>query len=142
MNNNKRLLAVYIAGIVLALIIAALYECNILLEGGLCGNTNAEFLTEMVMIMLTICVIPFALRLFKYKSVQNIIRRDPQQGYFRMALLRMLMLIVPMLANVICYYLFVNVRFFYLAVILAISLVFITPTKARQEAETTLNLTI
>ena len=52
-----------------------------------------------------------------------------------MASARMMLLAVPLLLNILFYYLFMKVMFAYLAIILAISLIFIIPTVARCESE-------
>ena len=45
------------------------------------------------------------------------------------------MILLPMLANVVFYYLFMNVAFGYMGIILFLSACFILPTKARCEDE-------
>lgn len=55
-----------------------LYETQIILEGGLAGDVQGEFLTVTIMELLTICSIPLALRLFKFKAVRSIIERKRQ----------------------------------------------------------------
>lgn len=133
--NSKKLMTVFVASLILEAAIVLIYELQILLEGGLCDNANAEFLAGMVMDVVTIAAIPLALRLFKFSAISNYISSHGAEGHYRCALLRMMMLVVPMLVNTLCYYLFVRVSFVYLAIILAISLVFIIPTKKRCDSE-------
>lgn len=111
------------------------YETGIILEGGFSGMMTAEFLTATVMELLTIIVIPVALKMIKYGAVRNVINREGEAGYYRMARCRMFLLLIPMLANTLCYYLFMNVAFAYMAIVLAISLVFIYPTENRSITE-------
>lgn len=132
---SKCLMAYLITSVGVALAIVALFETNILLEGGLCGNAEMEFLITTVMQLVTICMIPLALRLFKTTLVRKYITEKKEKGHFRMALIRMNMLLIPMITDIICYYLFMKVAFAYLAIILAISLVFIIPTKERCNSE-------
>ena len=47
----------------------------------------------------------------------------------------MLMLCLPMVANTLLYYIYMNVAFGYMAIILLLSLCFVLPTMARCEAE-------
>lgn len=124
-----------VSSVVLALLIIAVYESGVLLEGGMTGDANAEFLTMMTMELLTVCAIPVSLRLFRFEAVKRYIATRRERGHYRMALTRMALLVVPMLVNLMCYYMFVKVAFAYLALILAISLVFIIPTKNRCASE-------
>ena len=120
----------------LVLIVIGLYETNILLEGALCnGDKEQEFLVTTILQLLTICNIPLALRLFKFKTVKEVISQKREKGHFYVASLRMALLVFPMIANIICYYLYMNVAFLYLTIILALSLVFIIPTKDRCDSE-------
>lgn len=135
MDNSKKLMPIFIGAIVLDLLIVIAYETEMILEGALCGDVNAEFLTTITMELLTICEIPLALRLFKFESVRSIIKNQGAAGHFQCALVRMAMLMIPLMINIICYYLFVKVTFLYLAIIIAISLVFIIPTKSRCDSE-------
>lgn len=121
--------------IILSLAIIMLYETNVLLEGSLCGDANTEFMAVMLMELLTICAVPVALRMFRFRMVRTHIERHGAPGHLRLAMLRLMLLTVPMVANILCYYLFVKVAFAYLAIILAISLVFILPTTERCESE-------
>lgn len=121
--------------IILSLAIIMLYETNVLLEGSLCGDANTEFMAVMLMELLTICAVPVALRMFRFRMVRTHIELHGAPGHLRMAMLRLMLLTVPMVANILCYYLFVKVAFAYLAIILAISLVFILPTTERCESE-------
>lgn len=120
----------------IVLIVIGLYETNILLEGALCnGNKEQEFIVTTILQILTICNIPLALRLFKFEAVKKVISKKREKGHFHMASLRMSLLTVPMIANIVCYYIYMNVAFLYLTIILAISLVFIIPTKDRCDSE-------
>ena len=57
------------------------------------------------------------------------------QIYRRKAMLRLLLLGCPLLVNTFLYYLFMNVAFGYMAIILFLCLLFIIPTKERQQRE-------
>lgn len=134
-ETSKKLMSTFWLGIILELLIVCCYETNIMLEGGFAGNTTAEFIVATVMVLLTIIVIPIALRMIKYGVVQNLLRREREQGLYKASMMRMALLMVPMLLNTVCYYHFLNVEFAYLAIVLAISLVFVVPTVKRCEAE-------
>lgn len=132
---HKKLMTIFIASLLLNAMIIIIYETNILLEGGLCGDANSEFLASTAMQLITIGEIPLALRMFKFNGVRAYITANGIQGHYRMALIRMMMLMVPLTINVLCYYLFMKASFAYLAVIIAISLIFIIPTQSRCDSE-------
>lgn len=136
---TKQLRITFFMFCLLELCIVACYEFGVILEGGFSGMMTAEFLTATVMELLTIIVIPVALKMIKYGAVRNIIKREREAGYYRMAMSRMWLLCVPMLANTLCYYLFMNVAFAYMAIVLAISLVFVYPTENRSVTEADLD---
>ena len=100
---------------------------------------STELYLEFAMILLTIGGIPFVLRLLKFPSVARRLAEDSTEGrsaYGRYALIRLLLMAVLLLLNLLLYYLFMNVRFGYLAIILFISSMFIHPSAARMERET------
>ena len=85
------------------------------------------------MLFFTLCVIPVALRLFKFRDVAR--RLATPQGLLRCGMLRLLMLCVPMLINAVLYYLYMSVAFGYMGIILFLCMAFVVPTKGRCEAE-------
>lgn len=133
--NSKPLMAIFVSFLALEALIIILYETNIFLEGGMCGDANTEFLFTIAMELITICTIPLALKLFKFEAVQKYIAEKGMFAHRKCAVFRMLMLLLPLLVNTMCYYLFMKVAFAYLAIILFISLAFIIPTKARCDSE-------
>lgn len=133
---SKQLMSTFWLATLLEIIIVVCYETNLMLEGGFAGNVTAEFIMVTVMELLTIIMIPIALKMIKYGAVRNIIKREGASGYYRVAMMRMCMIFLPMLVNTLCYYLFMNVAFVYMAIVLAISAIFVYPSKNRCEAET------
>ena len=100
-------------------------------------DTVTEFYITVVMELLTLCAIPVALRLFKWKGVAQSLCQHKEKALLRWGALRMAMLCVPMVLNTVCYIVFGKVAFFYLAVILFICLFFVYPSMGRCEAEVT-----
>ncbi len=135
MNNTQhRLMAVFCSFAGLSAVVAVLCESGLLPEGVLkTADGSVEFAAVVTMELLSICVIPVALRLFKWKAVAR--RVATPEGLLRMGMARLLMLCVPMLANTVLYYLYVNVAFGYLAIILFLCMAFVLPTKERCAAE-------
>ncbi len=133
-HTQHRLMAIFCTFTVLSAVVAVLCESGILPEGVLkTADGSAEFAAAMVMELTTICVIPVALRLFKWKAVAR--RVATPEGLLCLGSVRLLMLCVPMLANTVLYYLYVNVAFGYLAIILFLCMAFVLPTKERCAAE-------
>lgn len=134
-TTAKRLKTLFYICIAFELLLIVLYESNVLLEGAWTGNAEAEFLVMTLMQLVTVCAIPLALRLMKFSAVRQYITSHGIPGLLHISVLRQLMLFVPMFLNSVFYYEFVKAGFGYLAIILAISLVFIVPTQSRCASE-------
>lgn len=124
------------ASIIVAVVIVVLYETETLLPGGLSEAKNTEFLLTSLMELLTICLIPLSLRLFKFNKIHQALIATREQGLRKLGSIRMMMLCLPMVINTILYYLFMNVAFGYMAIIGFICLPFIYPSKGRCISET------
>ena len=101
-------------------------------------NTNSDFLSASIMEVITICFIPVSLRLFKFGAIRQAIKDDKTpllNTFFAYSLVRLEMLLMPMLVNAVLYYVFMNVAFGYMAIILFLSTLFIFPTQERCEQE-------
>lgn len=130
------LLAQMCLSLAAAVVIIALFESEAVMPGVIEKGSQAEFLLLTLMEMLTVCMIPAALRLFKTKRVRRDIASEPVRGLQRWGVVRMSMLCGTMVINILLYYITpLNVAFAYMAIICLISLVFINPTMRRCEAE-------
>ena len=129
------------ASIFLAAVVAILFECGMIVPGALSPNTQCVFVLTTVMQLLTIGSIPLALYLFRIPYIHRQLTANASNAssaLLRWGSVRMLLLCVPMIVNVILYYLTsMTVSFAYLAVILAVSLAFIYPSEQRCAFETT-----
>lgn len=130
------LLAAFWSPIIVCLAIIIPYENDWLLAGALAGDKVAEYYAAIAMELLTICLIPFSLRLFKFKAVRKALAADAATALRRWGTLRMAMLTVPMMVNCVLYYQFMNVAFGYMGIIGLLCLVFVFPSKTRCESET------
>ena len=122
---------VLIANVGVAVVIAALYELDILPSGMMTGRPQDEFLSTISMELITIVFIPVALRLFKTKDVEKRLEEGDIKAFRKWGLVRILMITVPLVLNTLLYYSFMNTTFGYMALILLICLPFIYPA-ARQ----------
>lgn len=134
MEVQKRLMVIFWVAIALSLTMVVVYETTLLVPGIWADEKSQEFVIATIMELLTICAIPLALRLFRFKHIAKSIHTP--DGYRRWAALRLLMLCVPMVVNTLLYYLYMNVAFGYMGIILLLSLCFIVPTKSRCYMET------
>lgn len=133
---NQRILQIAFYSIVVpAILLVLLFESNVFPTGLYADNRAADFLFTTIMEILTICCIPLALRLIKDKTMKKYDVPRRMQIYRRKAMLRLLLLGCPLLINTFLYYLFMNVAFGYMAIILFLCLLFIIPTKERQQRE-------
>ena len=117
----------FIASVGIAVVVAALYELDILPSGVLADRPQDEFLCTIAMELVTIVFIPIALRLFKTKDVDRRLDEGDIKTFKTWSIVRILMITLPLLANTLLYYLFMNTTFGYMALILLICLPFIYP---------------
>ena len=125
MTVEKYLRNLFIGTVSVPLLIATVYECDVLPTGVFAGKAQEEFLAVIIMELLTIVMIPLALRLFKAKDVERKVAEGDTLALRRWGALRILMITVPLLLNTIGYYLFMNTTFGYMALILLICLPFV-----------------
>ena len=135
MNTHNSLKIVAFACLAFAAAAVVLGETGALHNGVLAGRQPIEFVVQLVMSVLTLLAVPVALRLMQTRIVRRKLRVRTD-SYGRMALLRWLLLWVPMMADVVCYYLFMKVAFAYLGIILLLAMVFVFPTQQRWNNET------
>lgn len=117
----------FIASVGIAVVVAALYELDILPSGVLADRPQDEFLCTIAMELVTIVFIPIALRLFKTKDVDRRLDEGDIKTFKTWSIVRILMITVPLLMNTLLYYIFMNTTFGYMALILLICLPFIYP---------------
>ncbi|MBR5653486.1 MAG: hypothetical protein IKX22_05340 [Prevotella sp.] len=127
-NDKRRVLKMIVWGnILLALVLVILFETHVLPSGNLAGEKNTEFVVLTVAELMALALIPFAVGMVRIKFF----RTKMQQNYMPWAVLRLGLLAFLMLANTVCYYLFANVAFGYLAIIAALCLLVVFPTRER-----------
>lgn len=136
MQHTKNiLLSIMWVACVISLAIIILYEFDVLPVGLYADRVQMGFYAAVVMELLTICSVPLALRLFRFRKVRSSLMSLREKALLRWGSLRMLMLCVPMVINTLCYYLFMNVAFAYMAIILFICLFLVYPSLDRCYSE-------
>ena len=94
-----------------------------------------EFVFLTVMELAVVCLIPLALRLFKFKKIKQQIVEHGDEAHIKWGTIRLDMLLIPMMLNTLFYYLFADNSFGIMAVILFLCLFFVYPSKKRCETE-------
>ena len=110
----RKLQAIVCSAIGLSLLMIILFETDILAPGSCGGNMTAEFYTLMAAELITICVVP-----------------GKEHSLLRFGILRLSLLVVPMVANTLLYYMFMLPSFGYMAIILFLSIFFVFPSMER-----------
>lgn len=139
MNKTRKILLLeFWVPIVVCLAIIVPYENDWLMVGPLGDDKVLEYHAAIVMELVTICLIPFSLRLFKFKKVKAAFQHtEPQKALQKWGSIRMLMLTVPMMVNCFLYYQFMNVAFGYMGIIGLLCMIFVYPSQTRCKQETT-----
>lgn len=126
--------------IAVVFILVLLFENDILDNGVFATEKDVEFLLASFMELITIATIPVVMRLFKFKKISRALTSDeacaPDKLLF-WGTFRIVCFGLPLVVNTILYYLFMNVAFGYMAIILLICMPFIYPSMDRCISETT-----
>ena len=133
---SKQLQVFYIAQVVLALVVIALFELNLLPEGIKADDKLSEFALTSVMELITLGAAFLGLRLFKFKAIHNDLVNRKETAMWKWGMARLLILEAPMVINTLLYYIYMNPTFGYLAIILLLCLPFVFPSLNRCLSET------
>ena len=120
------------------LLLVVLYETGWYQEGLLAGNAQMEYILQSVSILLTIGLIPFALRMFNLNLVKRIKELPLQQAlksYQTWSLLRLALLFVPAILALSFYYLTMNTTNLFCACMALIATLFCVPSENRIKNE-------
>ncbi len=140
-DNNlvfvQRLLMGHFLGyIAIALIIALIFELELLEISNLSSFPGVVFWIQTIMELLMICLIPMALRLFRFKNITKQLAEKKVEALQEWGLIRISMIGLPMIVNTYLYEQTQVPAFGYMAIILFLSDFFVTPTMGRCKAET------
>ena len=128
-------MTIFIFAIVIASGLVVLYEFDFLESGSLVEEKNFEFLLTALMELITLGGIFLALRLFKFSKVHTDLITMKEHALKKWGTLRLVLIMVPMVANTLFYYLFMNTTFGYMAIIQLLCLPFVFPTMNRCVSE-------
>ena len=122
----------------LPLVYALLHEAGVLSQGALAGDVRMEYIFQTIGILMTIVLIPFALRIFNLNLVKRIQELPLQQAlksYRIWADVRLALLVVPALINLQFYYLTLNNTGLFCAAMSLIASLFCVPSESRIKNE-------
>ena len=120
------------------LLLVVLYETGLYQEGMIAGNAQMEYILQSVSILLTIGLIPFALRMFNMNLVKRIKDLPLQQAlksYQTWSLLRLALLFIPAILALSFYYLTMNTTNLFCACMALIATLFCVPSESRIKNE-------
>lgn len=126
-------------GIVAIIVVG--FETDTFWAGIVIEDAKRVFFMQTLMEILTICLVPIALKMFKLKVVSRPIEK--KMGGVPLAVwgtLRFALLGVPMVVNTYLYYRTISIAFAYMALIGLASMVFVYPSDDRIVAECKLDV--
>ena len=135
-ETKNQLMCVFVAGIVWPLMIVCIYETEIVVPGLLATDKQSEFLLTFLMELMTLGCAFLALRLFKFEKIHQELITGKAVALRKWGVIRLVMLLFPLWADTLLYYIYMNTTFGYLGIILALCLPFVYPSMSRCEAET------
>ena len=133
---SKSLTLIYMLLAALTLTVIVLYETNVLESGLMAEEKQSEFILTALMELVSLGAAFLGLRLFKFKAVHNDLVSRQEPAMMKWGTIRLLTLEVPMLADTLLYYIYMNTTFGYLAIMLLLCLPFVFPSLNRCLAET------
>ena len=135
-ETKNQLMCVFVAGIVWPLMIVCIYETEIVVPGLLATDKQSEFLLTFLMELMTLGCAFLALRLFKFEKIHQELITGKAVALRKWGVIRLVILLFPLWADTLLYYIYMNTTFGYLGIILALCLPFVYPSMSRCEAET------
>jgi len=135
-ETKNQLMSVFVSGTVLPLMIICIYETEVVVPGLLATDKQSEFLLTFLMELMTLGCAFLALRLFKFEKIHQELISDKAVALRKWGAIRLVLLLFPLWADTLLYYLYMNTTFGYLGIILVLCLPFVYPSESRCEAET------
>ena len=126
------------------LLLVVLYETGLYQKGIQAGNAQMEYIFQSISILLTIGLIPFALRMFNLNLVKRIKELPLEQAlksYQIWSNVRLSLLFVPAILALSFYYLTMNTTNLFCACMALIATLFCVPSESRIKNELDLSET-
>ena len=122
----------------LPLVYALLHEAGVLSQGALAGDAQMEYIFQTIGILMTIVLIPFALRIFNLNLVKRIQELPLQQAlksYRIWSDVRLGLLFVPAILGLSFYYVTMNTTHLFCACMALVATLFCVPSANRIKNE-------
>lgn len=138
MKTTRHLLTSLFCGFLL--LSALMYVCGDFLQCDMTlfadASRQTKFIVSTMMILLTICLLPLALRLFKFRRISDDLQQRKATALRSWGTLRICIIGLLLVVNTFLYYAFeMESTYGYLAVVVLLCMPFVVPTKSRCEAE-------
>ncbi len=135
MSVITRLRTFYIITLALTTLIALAYELDIATVGAMDATPQQQYVFEIVCVCVTLVFIPVALKLMTFKGIRQRVVHSERQ-YELWSMVRLAMLETPLLLNLSNYYLLdLDTTCGNLALMTAVTFLFVWPTRERMEDE-------
>lgn len=134
--TQRLLMANFLFMVLLALLLVVLYETGIVAPLDVEPGAQLVFMLQVTMELLSIVVIPVALKLFSLKAVRRRLVEGKGAALLPWGVARINMLCLPMVVNIFLYYQTMSPAFGYMGIILFLCLFFIYPSIGRCAEET------
>lgn len=134
-QTHNILMGVFVGALAFAFIVLLVFETGLLEQGTAVGDSRKEFVITVVMELMTLVQIWLALRLFKIRQIHQDLMSRKEMALRKWGVLRLVLLDIPLVANVLFYEIFMKPTFGYLAIIVLICQPFVYPSMARCESE-------
>lgn len=131
----KLLRYTYCIELLTAACISAIFETGMLAEGDLATNEVLNYWLSLIGVAMILVLLPLALRLMKFAAVKKSVAQS-EANYLRWSMIRIYVLGIPLLYNLVCYYLTgCETTFVYMALMTAVCFLFIWPSRDRMADE-------
>lgn len=138
-NVIKRLRIEYFLIWIITILLVSAFEYDFINVGISATDENVKYILQVIGILLSLSLIPFALKLFTITKVKNKIMSGNEingLAYLHFSELRLLFLAIPIVFNLISYYLTLESSNALCVLITLLSLLFCWPSKKRVVNET------
>lgn len=122
--------------VAIVVLMVVVYETELLSPTSLGDDVQLVFVLQVAMELVTIVMIPVALKLFALKGVRRKLAEGKGDALMRWGTARLNMLCLPMLVNTFLYYQTMSPAFGYMGIIVFLCLFFVYPSMGRCVDET------
>lgn len=136
MSRHIRLLrGLFCVIVITALALVVIFETSMAEGGQVAENDVAKYWMGIGGVAMVLAGVPLAMRMMRFEAVRRSIAASPT-GYLRWSILRLALLYVPLTFNVLAYYMTgCEATYAYLALIVAVAMLFVWPSRGKAEYE-------